>query len=65
MNRSRLLLILLAWAHEHSRDTDQMEFLLGQAEERKTPRDPIPPRLEAWLSTHPAPKPAEDDPLES
>jgi hypothetical protein len=60
MTRSRLFLILLAWAHEHSGDTDQMGFLLAQAEDRKTERDKIPPKVEAWLATHPAPHLDED-----
>jgi hypothetical protein len=61
MNRSRLFLILLAWAHERSGDRDQMGFLLTQAEERRTPSDRIPPMIEAWLVEHPAPAPREDD----
>jgi hypothetical protein len=56
MNRSRLFLILLAWAHEKSGDADQMGFLLAQAEERRTERDRIPVKVEAWLEQHPAPK---------
>jgi hypothetical protein len=61
MNRSRLFLILLAWAHGQSGDADQMGFLLTQAEERKTPKDRIPPKVEAWLTEHPAPPPSPDD----
>jgi hypothetical protein len=60
MNRSRLFLILLAWAHEASGDLDQMGFLLTQAEDRRTPRDRIPPLVETWLSSHPAPPPDDD-----
>lgn len=60
MNRSRLFLILLAWAYEKSGDPDQMGFLLTQSEERRTAKDRIPPRVEAWLVAHPAPKPDED-----
>jgi hypothetical protein len=56
MSRSRLLLILLAWAHEASGDREHMGFLLAQAEDRKTPRDRIPPRVETWLADHPAPE---------
>ena len=55
MNRSRLFLILLAWAHEISGDTDQMGFLLAQAETRKTPKDRLPPTVETWVAAHPAP----------
>jgi hypothetical protein len=61
MNRSRLFLILLAWAHEVSGDRDQMGFLLAQAEERKLPNDRIPPKVEAWLAEHPAPAQPDDD----
>jgi hypothetical protein len=61
MNRSRLFLILLAWAHEVAGDRDQMGFLLGQADERRTPKDRIPSKVEAWLADHPAPA-IEDDP---
>jgi len=60
MNRSRLFLILLAWAHEASGDHDQMGFLLSQADERRTPRDRIPPKVEAWLQAHPSPPPDEE-----
>lgn len=60
MNRSRLLLILLAWAHEHSGDAVQMGFLLGQAETRKTAKDRLPAAIESWLAAHPAPA-MEDD----
>jgi hypothetical protein len=60
MNRSRLLLILLAWAHDATGDRDQMQFLLRQAEDRKTDKDRLWPKVEAWALAHPAPPPDED-----